>query len=64
MYNWDLEKAEELEIKFPTSVGSAKARRFQENIYFCSIEYVKALTLWITTNYEKFLEIGIPDNLA
>ena len=64
MYNLDLEKAEELEIKLPTSVGSAKARGFQENIYFCSIDYVKALTLWITTNYEKFLEIGIPDNLA
>ena len=42
MYNLDLEKAEELEIKLPTSVGSAKARKFQENIYFCSIDYVKA----------------------
>ena len=25
---------------------------------------LKPLTLWITTNYEKFLEIGIPDHLA
>ena len=42
MYKLDLEKAEELEIKLPTSVGSEKARGFQENIYFCSIDYVKA----------------------
>ena len=33
-----LEKAEEPEIKLPTSVGSPKkAREFQKNIYFCSV---------------------------
>ena len=26
-----------------------KAREFQKNIYFCFIDYAKALTLWITT---------------
>ena len=30
-----------------------KAREFQKNIYFCFIDYVKALTLWITINYEN-----------
>ena len=32
----DIEKAEEPEIKLPTSVGSyKKAKEFQKNIYFC-----------------------------
>ena len=32
-----------------------KAREFQRNIYFCFIDYTKALTVWITTNCGKFL---------
>ena len=40
MYNMDLEKAEEPEIKLSTSVGSAK--EFQKSIYFCFIDYAKA----------------------
>ena len=31
-----------------------KAREFQKNIYFCFIDYAKALTMWITTNCGKF----------
>ena len=31
-----------------------KAREFQKNIYFCFIDYAKALTLWITINCGKF----------
>ena len=31
-----------------------KARKFQKNIYFCFIDYVKALTVWITINCGKF----------
>ena len=31
-----------------------KAREFQKNIYFCFIEYAKALTVWITKNCGKF----------
>ena len=43
MFKLDLEKAEEPEIKFPTSAGpSKKAREFQQNIYFCFIDYAKA----------------------
>ena len=33
-----------------------KAREFQKNIYFCFIDYVKALTVWTTTNCGKFFE--------
>ena len=32
-----------------------KARKFQKNIYFCFID-IKPLTVWITTNYGKFLK--------
>ena len=42
MYKLDLEKAEDPEIKFPTSIESKKkAREFQKNIYFYFIDYVK-----------------------
>ena len=39
-----LEKAEEPEIKLPTSICwiIEKAREFQKNIYFCFIDYAKA----------------------
>ena len=33
-----------------------KAREFQKNIYFCFIDYAKALTVWITINCGKFWE--------
>ena len=35
-------KAEEPEIKLPTSAGSSEKREFQKNIYFCFIDYAKA----------------------
>ena len=39
-----------------------KAREFQENIYF--IYYVKALTVWITTNEKILKEMGVSDHLT
>ena len=30
-----------------------KARELQKNIYFCFIDYAKALTAWITINFGK-----------
>ena len=42
MFKLVLEKAEEPEIKLPTSAGSLKKQEFQKNIYFCSIDYAKA----------------------
>ena len=33
-----------------------KAREFQKNIYFCFIDYVKPLTVWITINCGRFWE--------
>ena len=42
MLKLDFKKAEEPEIKLPTSVGSLKKQEFQKNIYFCFIDYAKA----------------------
>ena len=40
MFKVVLEKAEEPEIKLPTSAGSLKKQEgFQKNIYFCFIDY-------------------------
>ena len=43
MFKLVLEKAEELEIKLPTSAGSSKKQESsRKNIYFCFIGYAKA----------------------
>ena len=59
-----LEKAEEPEIKLPTSVGSSKKQaRFQKNIYFCFIDYSKAFDFVNHNKLWKMLqEMGIPDH--
>ena len=53
MFKLDLEKAEEPEIKLPTSVGSSKKQELQKNIYFCFIDYAKAFD---TINCGKFFK--------
>ena len=64
-FKLDLEKAEEPEIKLPTSTGSSKKQEFQKNIYFCFIDYAKAFD-WVDHNkLQKILkEMGIPDHLT
>ena len=43
MFKLFLEKAEEPEIKLPTSAGSSKKQeRSRKKIYFCFIDYAKA----------------------
>ena len=51
MFKLDLEKAEEPEIKLPTSVGSSKK---QENTRRTSAFLItpKPLTVWITANWK------------
>ena len=58
MFKLDLEKADDPEIKLPTSVGSPKkARKFQKNIYSAFfLTTLKPLTVLITTNCGKFLK--------
>ena len=66
MFKLVLEKAEEPEIKLPTSTGSwKKAREFQKNIYVCFIDYAKAFDCVDHNKLWKILkEMGIPDHLT
>ena len=54
MFKLDLEKAEEPEVKSPTSVGSLKkAREFQKTSISALLTMPKPLTVWITINCGK-----------
>ena len=65
MFKLVLEKAEEPEIKLPTSVGLSKMQEFQKNIYFCFLDYAKAFDCVDDNKLWKILkEIGIPDHLT
>ena len=65
MSRMDLEKAEEQEIKFPTSAGSSKKREFQKNMYYCFIGFAKAFDSVDHNKLWKILkEMGIPDHLT
>ena len=60
----DLGKAEEPEIKLPTSSGTLKRQEFQKNIYFCFIDYSKAFDCVDHNKLWKILkEVEIPDHL-
>ena len=61
-----LKKAEEPEIKLPTSAGSWKKQESsRKNIYFCFIEYAKAFDCVDHNKLWKILkEMGIPDHLT
>ena len=65
-FKLDLEKAEEPEIKFPTSSGSLKKRESsRKNIYFCFIDYAKTFDYVDHNKLWKILqEMGIPDQLT
>ena len=65
MFKLVLEKAEEPEIKLPTSSESKKKQEFQKNIYFCFTDYVKAFDCVDHNKLWKILkEMGIQDNLT
>ena len=57
MLKLDLEKAEEPEIKLPTSVGSSeKQENSRKTSTSALLTMPKPLTVWMTTNYGKFLK--------
>ena len=65
MFKLDLEKAEEPEIKLPTSAGSWKKQESSRKASISALLTIpKPLTVWITINCGKFLEMGVPDNLT
>ena len=65
MFKLALEKAEEPEIKLPTSAGSWKKQESSRKTSISALLTMpKPLTVWITTNWKILQEMGIPDHLT
>ena len=59
MFKLDLEKAEEPEIKLPTSTGSSKKQESFRKTSTSTFDYVDQNKLW-----KILIEMGIPDHLT
>ena len=65
MFKLVLEKAEEPEIKLPTSVGLSKNKESSRKTSTSALLTMpKALTVWIITNWKILKAMGIPDHLT
>ena len=65
MFKLVLEKAQEPEIKLPTSIGSLKKQESSRKTSISALLTMpKPLTVWITTNWKILKEMGIPDHLT
>ena len=65
MFKLVLEKAEEPEIKLPTSAGSWKKQESSRKNIYCFIDYAKAFDCVDHNKLWKILkEMGIPDHLT
>ena len=65
IFQLDLQKAEEPEIKLPTSVRSSKKQESSRKTSSSALLTMpKHLTVWITTNWKILQEMGIPDHLS
>ena len=64
MFKLDLEKAEEPEIKLPTSIGSLKKQESSRKTSTSALLTMPKPLLWITTNWKILKEMGIPDLLT
>ena len=64
MFKLVLEKAEEPEIKLPTSAGSWKKQEsYRKTSISALLTMTKPLTVWITINRKILKKVGIPDHL-
>ena len=65
MFRLDLEKAEEPEMKLPTSIGSLKKREsFRKTSTYALLITPKPLTVWIKRNWKILKQMGMPDHLT
>ena len=65
MFKLDLEKAEDPEIKSPTSAGSRKKQESSRKTSISALLTMpKPLTVWITTNWKILKEMGISDHVT
>ena len=64
MFKLVLEKAEEPEIKLPTSAGSSKKQESSRKPSISALLTIpKPLTVWITINWKILKEMGVPEHL-
>ena len=65
IFKLDLEKAEEPEIKLPTSAGSSKRQESSRKTSTSALlSMPKPLIVWITTNWKILQEMGVPEHLT
>ena len=65
MFKLDLEKAEEPEIKLPTSARLSKKQESSRKTSISALLTMpKPLTVWVTINWKILKEMGIPDHLT
>ena len=65
MFKLVLKKAEEPEIKLPTSAGSSKKQESSRKTSISALLTMpKPLTVWIIINWKILQEMGIPDHLT
>ena len=65
MFNLVLEKAEESEMKLPTSAGSWKKQESSRKTSISALLTMpKPLTVWITIKWKILKEMGTPDHLT
>ena len=65
MFKLVLEKAEEPEIKLPTSARSSKKQESSKKTSISALlSMPKPLTVWITTNWKILQVMGIQDRLT
>ena len=65
MFKLALEKAEEPEIKLPTSAGSWKKQEYSRKTSISALLTMPKLwTVWIAINWKILKEMGITDHLT
>ena len=65
MFKLVFEKAEEPEIKLPTSAGSWKKQESSRKTSISALLTMpKPLSVWITINWKILKEMGVPDHLT
>ena len=64
MFKLDLEKAEEPEIKLPTSIAPSKQESSRKTSTSALLTMPVPLTVWISTDWKILKEMGIPDHLT
>ena len=65
IFKLNLERAEEPEIKLPTSVGSLKKQESsRKSSTSALLTTPKLLIVWVTTLWKILKEMGIPDHLT